>query len=68
MTNDALTYEPAEIAAAKDIAHVTLDERLTHDGEIDVIEAADTIVERLLEQGVIIPQTVTSPFRIGENK
>jgi len=68
-------YEPAENAAAKDVAMDALEQSLTkqgidpypdldddEEGGIDLIGLADDVVEALLKVGITVPEGLKSPF------
>ena len=69
-TTEGYEYEPAENAAAKDVAMDALEKALTDQGRepydevypIELIGLADAVVEALLKVGVIIPDGLQSPF------
>lgn len=55
-------YESAEVSAAKNIAWDVLDSAGVADETYDLIEIADTLIERLVDAGVTIPETIVNPF------
>lgn len=62
MTAAPMKYESAEVSAAKNIVHMEFDTMVYHEGldlgELDMIGAADRIVEKLIEHGVEIPKNL----------
>jgi len=67
-------YEPAENAAAKDVAMDALERSLAKQGidpypdgdirggSIELIDLADDVVEALLKAGITVPEDLKSPF------
>lgn len=55
-------YELAEVSAAKDHALDALQRELDQQGigsyDIELISLADAVVERLIKEGVVIPDTM----------